>query len=102
MISKPSFILVHTAKDVDYSIMGFRERNKDELSTLTNKIANASKNELVARLFPIVTTDQKKDKSLSKKVRSEIQELMKELNKCDVHFVRCIKPNDDKTRLKIV
>jgi myosin heavy subunit len=23
-------------------------------------------------------------------------ELMKELNSCDVHFVRCIKPNEEK------
>lgn len=27
---------------------------------------------------------------------------MKELSKCDVHFVRCIKPNDEKMKLKIV
>jgi myosin heavy subunit len=29
-------------------------------------------------------------------------ELMKELNSCDVHFVRCIKPNDEKVKEKIV
>lgn len=27
---------------------------------------------------------------------------MRELNSCDVHFVRCIKPNDDKVPNKIV
>ena len=25
-----------------------------------------------------------------------MQELMNELNSCDVHFIRCIKPNEEK------
>lgn len=33
MPSDPSFILVHTAKDVCYTVTGFREKNKDEMST---------------------------------------------------------------------
>ena len=28
-------------------------------------------------------------------------DLMNDLKKCDVHFVRCIKPNDEKLPLKI-
>jgi len=28
-------------------------------------------------------------------------ELMTELNSCDVHFVRCIKPNEEKQYAKI-
>lgn len=70
MISKPTFIVVHTAKEVEYSIVGFRERNKDELPNLTHKISSMSKNNLIAKLFELTNTEQKKDKSLSKKVRS--------------------------------
>lgn len=40
MTSKPTFILVHTAKDVEYNITGFREKNKDELSLLTHKVSS--------------------------------------------------------------
>ena len=34
MISNPTFILKHTAKDVEYNITDFRDKNKDELSVL--------------------------------------------------------------------
>ena len=51
MISKPSFIVVHTAKDVEYLITGFREKNKDELSNLLLKISSQSANPFMAKLF---------------------------------------------------
>jgi myosin-5 len=70
MISKPTFIVVHTAKDVEYSITEFREKNKDELSSLTHKMSSLSKDELMAKLFRILPPgEEKKDKSLSKKLR---------------------------------
>jgi myosin heavy subunit len=68
MPSKPTFIIVHTAKDVEYTINGFRDKNKDEVPPLMMKITQGSTNSLVSALF---TGDKlKKDKSLSKKVRS--------------------------------
>jgi myosin heavy subunit len=51
--------------------MGFREKNKDELSSLTHKMSSLSKDELMAKLFRILPPgEEKKDKSLSKKLRS--------------------------------
>ena len=52
MPSKPTFIVVHTAKDVEYTINGFIEKNKDEVASLMLKISSVSKNTLVAALFP--------------------------------------------------
>lgn len=57
MPSKPTFIVVHTAKEVEYSIVGFRERNKDELPNLTHKLSSFSKNYLVAKIFEIKETE---------------------------------------------
>lgn len=37
-----------------------------------------------------------KDKSLGSKFRNELQFLMNDLMSCDCHFIRCIKPNEDK------
>jgi myosin heavy subunit len=34
MLSRPTFTVVHTAKDVEYTIAGFGEKNKDEPSVL--------------------------------------------------------------------
>ena len=72
MPSKPSFIVLHTAKDVEYSIEGFRDKNKDEVPPLMLKINAGSQNCLVAALFPVennLADKQKKSKSLARKVR---------------------------------
>ncbi|CAD8077781.1 unnamed protein product [Paramecium sonneborni] len=99
MPSTQSFIIVHTARNVEYLIAGFREKNVDEISVLTAFYSEKSGNPLISKLFTVedkqVQTVTKKDKSLSKKIRTQMNDLMKELtNNCDVHFVRCIKPND--------
>jgi len=46
-ISDPTFIIVHTAKDVEYTTNGFRDKNKDETSLLLLESVATSKNELV-------------------------------------------------------
>lgn len=37
-----------------------------------------------------------KDRFLGAKFKVQIRELMNELVMCDVHFVRCVKPNEIK------
>ena len=51
---------------------------------------------LVALMFGKSDSLVKADKFLGTKIRREMTELMKELNSCDVHFIRCIKPNEIK------
>jgi myosin heavy subunit len=38
------------------------------------------------------------DKFLGAKFRMQMKELMDELNSCDCHFIRCIKPNEAKQK----
>ena len=38
------------------------------------------------------------DKFLGAKFRMQMKDLMTELNSCDVHFIRCIKPNEEKKK----
>lgn len=97
MPTNPTFVIVHTAKDVEYVATGFIEKNKDEVSPLTIKVANTSTDQILQELFsPNLEVGNKKDKTLSKKVRTQMNDLMRDLNACDVNFIRCIKPNDDK------
>jgi myosin heavy subunit len=63
---------------VEYSIISFREKNLDELSNLLMQVSTASKNPMVSYLFTGQTSD-KKDKTLAKKIRTSMAELMKEL-----------------------
>ena len=37
-----SFILVHTAKNVEYNVSSFLEKNKDEITDLTQQVTSES------------------------------------------------------------
>lgn len=41
---KPTFIIQHTAKPVEYTILGFRDKNKDEVSVLLTDTLSRTKN----------------------------------------------------------
>lgn len=104
-LSRDSFVIVHTAKEVEYNIKGFREKNKDELGKTLQSVMENSQNPLIRYLFNVEegdgeTANQKKTSSGSKflsfKFRSQMKSLMSELESCDCHFIRCLKPNDQK------
>jgi myosin heavy subunit len=92
ILGNPTFIIVHTAKDVEYTITGFRTKNKDETSQLLLDVLETAGGRLVSELF--VKSDTRNEKFLASKIRKQMAELMKELNSCDCHFIRCIKPNE--------
>lgn len=115
-LNKDGFIIVHTAKDVEYNIIGFREKNKDELPKNIPEVFETSKNQYIACIykneeigefheaknptkrdskFPVFL-NQNNQKSLSFKFRLQMKELMNELKSCECHFIRCIKPNEEK------
>lgn len=105
-INKETFIIIHTAKDVEYNIRGFREKNKDELGKTLQSVMENSKNKNIVFVFQIdenedgATRNSKKSTSSSKflsyKFRSQMKNLMNELQSCDCHFIRCLKANDIK------
>jgi len=105
--AKDSFIIQHTAKDVEYTITGFRVKNKDELSTAIQEIVNTASFPEVVKIWKYICGNEKepeqktlklnpKDKFLGYKFRTQMRELMDELNSCQCHFVRCIRANDKK------
>lgn len=49
--SQDSFTIVHTAKDVDYCVTGFRIKNKDELSNELEQMMNDSKTRTIYYIF---------------------------------------------------
>ena len=50
-LEKEIFTVIHTARDVDYTIDGFREKNKDELGEAVTDMMKSSKNQLIWRIF---------------------------------------------------
>lgn len=122
--SKENFSIIHTAKDVEYCISSFRMKNKDELSNELEEIMAASSFKTISYIFqgisnfdhveevdsseeeeelkrdsPSMSSSSSKDnKFLGAKFRKQMKDLMAELNSCEVHFIRCIKPNEEKQK----
>ncbi|EGR30103.1 myosin head, putative, partial [Ichthyophthirius multifiliis] len=99
--SKANFTIVHSAKEVEYTATNFTEKNVDSLQDLLVNTLSESKNMLFKTLFSFSNENadtKNKAKSLGGKFRVEMQVLMNDLMACDCHFIRCIKPNDEKKK----
>ena len=113
-MAKMDFIVYHTASPVTYCTDGFCFKNLDELGEFIEKALFNSKLRMVPRVYkclcgneeaPVEDGTKKKskdDKYLGAKFRKQIKELMTELNSCECHFVRCIKPNSLKVKHNVM
>lgn len=105
-LKKDIFGIKHTAKDVEYYIQGFCEKNKDELPGNLVEVIHEGDAEIMKIFDQKMTHDEvleeKKKNPLEKflgyKFRVEMQSLMDELLSCECNFVRCIKPNETKQK----
>ncbi|XP_044287133.1 unconventional myosin-Vb [Varanus komodoensis] len=122
-MSNTSFIVVHFADKVEYECYGFLEKNQDTVHEDQINILKASKYPLVADLFhdekdpapaapagkgastkinirsarPTVKAANKEHKkTVGHQFRNSLHLLMETLNATTPHYVRCIKPNDEK------
>ncbi|KAL4507958.1 hypothetical protein ABPG72_021331 [Tetrahymena utriculariae] len=111
---KDTFSIRHTAKDVEYNINGFRVKNKDEISDSINDVLSKTQINEIKTIWTFedqqnsqqldqilnqkISVKSKSNKFLGAKFRNQIKELMDELQSCDVHFIRCIKPNELKQK----
>ncbi|XP_078127803.1 unconventional myosin-Vb isoform X1 [Sander vitreus] len=117
-MSNTSFIIIHFADKVEYQCEGFLEKNRDTVYEEQINILKASQFQLVADLFheksdtapppkssrvnvrsakPTPKTPNKEHrKTVGHQFRSSLQLLMETLNATTPHYVRCIKPNDNK------
>lgn len=116
-MSNTSFIINHFADKVEYQCEGFLEKNRDTVYEEQINILKASQFQLVADLFhekddvptskssrvnlrsakPVPKVPNKEHrKTVGHQFRSSLHLLMETLNATTPHYVRCIKPNDDK------
>ncbi|XP_043934210.1 unconventional myosin-Vb isoform X2 [Protopterus annectens] len=120
-MSNISFIVIHFADKVEYQCDGFLEKNRDTVYEEQVNILKASKYQMVADLFhddkdsapatttaksskvnirsarPVLKTANKEHKkTVGHQFRNSLQLLMETLNATTPHYVRCIKPNDEK------
>lgn len=123
-MSNTAFIVIHFADKVEYLSDGFLEKNRDTVYEEQINILKASKFPLVADLFhddkdsvpasntaknrssskinvrssrPLIKVPNKEHKkSVGYQFRTSLNLLMETLNATTPHYVRCIKPNDEK------
>tara|TARA_B110001452_G_scaffold225923_1_gene200099 strand:- start:312 stop:2963 length:2652 start_codon:yes stop_codon:yes gene_type:complete len=100
-----SFIVKHYAGNVTYTVVGFREKNKDTLHADLTTVMQQSQSAFVRTLFAEEAAAQQvkggarggSKKSASATVgaqfMTQLASLMRTINSTGVHYVRCIKPN---------
>uniref|UniRef100_A0A671VJS4 Myosin VAb n=1 Tax=Sparus aurata TaxID=8175 RepID=A0A671VJS4_SPAAU len=113
-MSNRAFIIHHFADKVEYQCEGFLEKNKDTVNEEQINVLKNSKFDLLLKLFE---DDEKAPSSTNKRTsvtgragqaqrdskktvglqfRQSLHLLMDTLNATTPHYVRCVKPNDDK------
>ncbi|KAL1140391.1 hypothetical protein AAG570_000323 [Ranatra chinensis] len=117
-----SFLIKHFADKVDYDVSGFLEKNRDTVIEEQVNVLRNSNNRLLHRLFKeheedgkltvpktkvrvsvqpkSSTTKFKNKKTVGSQFRDSLNALMSTLNATTPHYIRCIKPNDEKAPFK--
>ncbi|XP_078276446.1 unconventional myosin-Vb isoform X2 [Rhinoraja longicauda] len=119
-MSNMAYVIIHFADKVEYQCDGFLEKNRDTVYGEQINILKASKYQLVADLFqdedssastakgkkskinvrplkPAMKAPNKEHKkTVGHQFRNSLHLLMETLNATTPHYVRCIKPNDEK------
>jgi myosin heavy subunit len=99
-----AFCIRHFAGQVTYDVDGFLDKNRDTLTEDLVDMLRSSNHTFLEMLYPkdeAVTTGQRKA-SLAKQFQKQLKNLMGQLYATEPHYIRCIKPNDDKAPLHFV
>jgi len=120
---KSSFTVCHYAIDVTYESEGFIEKNRDTVPDEHMAVLRASRNRFLGQVLDAASAVREKDGAAAstavkpaagRKIgvavnrkptlggifRSSLIELMNTINNTDVHYIRCIKPNEAKEAWK--
>ena len=101
------FGILHYAGPVYYNINGFLEKNKDQLHPEIIGVLKQSTSPMLQKMFPGESASSKDvrrgssttksaAKTLGSQFKNQLNDLIATLNSTFPHFVRCMKPNDDK------
>lgn len=118
------FTIAHYALDVSYDIEGFIEKNRDSVSEGHLEVLKESSNDLLKEILdtldaanakieeanaaaaaaaskrPGPSKAVKRKPTLGSIFKGSLIELMKTIDSTNVHYIRCIKPNEEKAAWK--
>ena len=111
--TSPFFSVEHSAKTVEYNSKNMIDKNKDEMKIRVSECILNSKSQTIKFIFTNTLSEEeftveknkildesrvpaKNEKFLGLKFCKEMKQLKKELKICDHHYIRCLKPNEEK------
>ncbi|XP_076647713.1 unconventional myosin-XIX [Halictus rubicundus] len=99
-VREDNFVVQHYSCPVAYSIEDLLSKNTDKVPNEISMIFRTSENAFLRSLFKIekdpglqFVSSSTRKKTMLAKLKYSIDTLLKELSKCDLHYVRCIKPS---------
>tara|TARA_R110002003_G_scaffold95_6_gene7276 strand:+ start:17298 stop:21644 length:4347 start_codon:yes stop_codon:yes gene_type:complete len=117
---KSAFTVCHYAVDVTYESDGFIEKNRDTVPDEHMEVLKASNNKFLAEVLEVAAQIREKETATTQSAKpgaamsagrriavnrkptlggifkASLIELMHTINSTDVHYIRCIKPNEAK------
>lgn len=104
--SRTQFCITHYATPVTYEALGFLDKNKDTLVVDLLQAIQTSNREFIQTLFressTVTTTttqgrSKKKMSSVGHQFKTSLDALRRTIDATNVHYIRCIKPNANKS-----
>ncbi|KAI9144606.1 P-loop containing nucleoside triphosphate hydrolase protein [Paraphysoderma sedebokerense] len=94
-----AFIIKHYAGDVIYEIRSMTDKNKDQLNRDLISLMQMSTNQFTKSLFPdeFDSDSKKRPPTASDRIKTSAQALVDTLMACTPSYIRCIKPNSNKS-----
>ncbi|TKR57736.1 hypothetical protein L596_030397 [Steinernema carpocapsae] len=96
-----NFRITHYAGDVTYSVNGFMDKNKDTLFQDLKRLLYESGHPLLKEMFPdgskSITEVNKRPPTAGALFKTSMTDLVKQLASKEPHYIRCIKPNENKS-----
>ncbi|XP_070204320.1 unconventional myosin-XIX-like isoform X2 [Littorina saxatilis] len=100
-VTQPSFVVQHYAGEVQYCVEGLITKNKDDIPSDLVSLLTASDNGFVNQLFASYAEPEspagRKKKTVLTKFKSSLDELLSSMGESDIHYIRCLKPNNTST-----
>ena len=99
LISKFGFRIKHYAGSVTYSVDGFVSKNSDLLERDLSAVMFQSEHPLLKILFPegnMKRSMRRRPATVATQFKISIGALINNLGSKSAHFVRCIKPNENR------
>lgn len=85
------FTVQHYAGDIEYTTSEFMERNMDRSNNEIDQYINDLFNKTPKRRGSVV--GKVKMNSITTQYRNNVREFITKMNACELHFIKCIKPN---------